>query len=165
MGGINTSAVDCSAFADSDSIEAGIENYIVNGLLPEGEIMIYYGWWAFGQYIWNLNTQSFINTMQAIIDCDVANEVGSKYGADFNDGQWAAFRAVMQEMFDVLDLWWHPALVIATMLPFPPFFHVFTACANLAWLVANVLLGLDRQAIAMAEYAALLGPPAEEEEE
>jgi len=165
MGGINTSAVECSAFADSDAINGAMKDYLVNGLIPEGEIMIYYGWWAFGQYVWNLNTQSFINTMQAIIDCGISEGVDSDFGQDFVDTKWTPFREAMQVEFDLMDLWWHPALVIATMLPFPPFFGAFTGIANLAWLVANVLLGLDRQALAMGWYAQLLGEGPEEEEE
>merc|ERR1712083_302127 len=88
MGGINTRPVDCASYADAAGVEADIDDYLLNGLIPEAEIMIYYSWYWWAMYVWNVNTQSFLMTMDAILNCEAAAD--SKYGADFKDGAWAS---------------------------------------------------------------------------
>ena len=38
------------------------------------------------------------------------------------------------------------------MLPYPPFFAWWTWLANIVWIIVNVILGLDRQAISINYY-------------
>ena len=128
--------------------------------------MIYFGWWAFGQYVWYLNSESYFNTIGAILDCAIANGVDSTFAnEDWMTNQWgAAFENYLIAEGEILGLWWHPALVIATMLPYPPFIWVWTYWAQIAWIVANVILGLDRQAMTLSIYAGWLGLGGGEEE-
>merc|ERR1719473_1235119 len=120
MGGINTRPVDCASYADAAGVEADIDDYLLNGLIPEAEIMIYYSWYWWAMYVWNVNTQSFLMTMDAILNCGVSGGVDSKYGQDWIDGTWTPQRARMQEIFDILDMWWAPWIMILFQLPWPP---------------------------------------------
>merc|ERR1712083_272941 len=163
MGGINTSAVECSAFTEADAIEGAIDTYIKDGLIPEGEIMIYYSWYWWAMYIWNLNTQSFLNTMQAILDCGVSGGVDSKFGQDWIDGTWTPQRARMQEIFDILDMWWAPWIMILFQLPWPPLFGLFSWAGSVGYLVCSILFMLDYQQIALGVYATWAGDGAGEE--
>jgi len=90
MGGISPRAVDCAEFSVADAIDTDFENYIINGLVPEAEIMIYYSWYWWAMYVWNVNTQLYFTTMQGILECAATNEIeDSKYGnTDYMEGTW-----------------------------------------------------------------------------
>ena len=114
MGGISTTAVDCGNYAEAEKIDADITAYIVEGLQPEGELFIYYSWYRWAMYVWNLNTQSYTNTIQAILDCGISGEVSDSVYAnqDYIDGKWNPGMERMQAIFDILDLWWAPWIMI-----------------------------------------------------
>merc|ERR1712032_195651 len=159
MGGVPVKPVDCTTYSDGEVVDADLYDYIKNGLIPEAEIMIYYGWHSFGQYIWYLNTSSYFNTMQMILDCSVQEGVDSQYAnEDWMTNMWGvAFLDYFVPEGEILGLWWHPAIVIATMLPYPPFFAWWTWLANIVWIIVNVIMGLDRQDISINYYMQWIG--------
>ena len=167
MGGINTSAVTCSAFESAADIDAEFENYIVNGLIPEAEVMIFYSWWWWAMYVWNLNTQSFFTTMGALLNCAKVNDMtdGKYANQDFIDGTWKDAVETMGAVFQNLDDWWVPYMVIGFQVPWPPLFLVFTWAGTVGYLIANIITMFSNQATALEVYAALLGPAEEVEEE
>ena len=75
MGGISTATVECSALTSADIIDSTITSYIKDGLIPEADEMVYYGWYWFAMYIWNLNVMSYVTKIEAIALCGIANGV------------------------------------------------------------------------------------------
>ena len=43
--------------------------------MSESEIFIYYAWFWWGMYIWNLNMQSYLTAIGNIIECGISNNV------------------------------------------------------------------------------------------
>ena len=90
MGGIPTRELNCLEFEVADAVDIDIDNYIMYGLMVEADEMIYFSWYWWAMYIWNLNTQAYINLIQDILDCGMTNNVeGSKYAnEDWINNVW-----------------------------------------------------------------------------
>ena len=110
MGGIATRPVVCSAYTSADAVDTDIENYIMNGVLPEAEYMLYYSWWFWAMYIWNLDLFNYVTAITEIMDCSIANGVeGTRYGnSEFYDAHWKPILALTADIFGTLDFWWFP---------------------------------------------------------
>merc|ERR1712226_144334 len=156
MGGVSTVPVDCAALTDAETIDATITSYIADGLVPEAEIMIYYGWYWWAMYIWHLNMWSYISKIEAIALCGVSNGVDD---ATFNE-EWMndTLYPTMMDYYDnvwfLTEYWWAAALLGWT---------------GIILIIVNVIFMLDFQAYAMEYNNRLLGLSAggdgEEEEE
>ena len=149
MGGIPTKEVKCSMYDSAENVDKDFEMYINEGILVDGEYMYFYSWHSFWMYVYNLNIQSYINTMGAILDCGLSNSVeGSKYAnADYYEKVWKVTRAAMQmELFDALDLWWFPLMFpLYYILPFSVYFLIIA----LWWVpVVGYTLGILTPTIA-----------------
>ena len=111
--------------------------------------MYFYSWHSFWMYVYNLNIQSYINTIEAILDCGLSNSVkGSKYAnADYYENVWKVTKAAMQmNVFDALDLWWFP-LMFPLYYIFP--FSVYIVIGFIWWVpVVGYILILLSLAIA-----------------
>ena len=84
MGGIETKPVTCKEFDNAQVVDSTIDDYIKNGIIFEAEEMMEYSWLAWGMYVWWINLINYIDTIQAILDCAISNNIeGSKYG-DFS---------------------------------------------------------------------------------
>ena len=111
MGGISTYAVDCANLPGD--AEEEITKFIKQGMQDETSIFWYYGWWSWGMYVYNLNMQSYYNTVEALALC-AGKEDWVGEGGDF-----AKAKASMTEvMWQWLDWAWHPALVAGIPLAF-----------------------------------------------
>ena len=118
MGGIATRPVVCSAYTSADAVDTDIENYILNGVLPEAEYMLYYSWWFWAMFIWNLDLFNYVTVITEIMDCSIANGVeGTRYGtSEFYDANWKPILALTAEIFATLDFWWFPIVYWAISL-------------------------------------------------
>ena len=122
MGGIETKEIYCRDFKTALDIDQEFEEVIYMGLIPETKEMVYYSWYWWFMYIWNINSQEYILMLEKIIDCGISGSIeGTKYGTvQYYENTWYPIRNHMQvKIFDVLDVWWHPAFVIVFTF-FPP---------------------------------------------
>ena len=119
--GVPTQAVECSAWTDSAVIEAEIDNILQNGMMAETEIMIYYSWYYWLMWVWNLNMHAYFDYISGIIACDIENGAGSKYGdqAWVDETMTPVIAEVFQPIWDIVDLFWAPYIA---MIPFAVYF-------------------------------------------
>jgi len=136
MGGVPTKDVVCSDYADAATIDAEVENYILNGLIPEVEEMITYGWAWWALYIWNLNTQNYTDKITMIIECGISGNIeDSVYGnSDWMENTWAPGMVVMQEIYDILNIFWFPVIVWSAS---------YTGIGFIAYTIASVIMMLE----------------------
>jgi len=133
MGGVPTVAVECSAFADAETIDSTITTYIVDGLIVENEEMVYYSWFWFGMYFWHLNMMSYIEKIEAIAQCGIANEVGSEnFGEDWmGETFYPTMQLYIDNVWYLTEIWW-----VTAFIGFFPYF---------GWvvLIINIIFMLD----------------------
>ena len=149
MGGIATEAVNCSDFGQATLVDSAIEKYIYNGLYVEANELPSIGWAHFALYTWSQNTQSYLETIDAIIVCAIGNGVtGSKYSdLQYVDEIWVPHLKKMQEeVFDTLDLWYNPAFTLASFLPtlVPVLGLPVLWVENIVWYIANLVVSSER---------------------
>ena len=84
--------------------------------------MTKYGWFAFTLYVWYWNTWNYTDKIDKIIECGLKNNVdGSRYAnPTYQRRTWAEVHYNFQEMYDVVSIWWHPAIwaMFSTFLAF-----------------------------------------------
>ena len=114
--GVPTQAVDCSAWTDGDAITAEVDNILQNGMYAETEIMIYYSWYYWLMWVWNLNMHAYFDYVTALAQCNETNGAGSDYGQSWLDETMAPVIAeTFQPIWDIVDLFWAPYIA---MIPF-----------------------------------------------
>ena len=114
MGGIPTHPVNCSHLTTADGIDKDIENYIRHGLIYEATESVYYAWLGWPYYIWYVNVYSYLDTINAIIDCGISNNVDdSMFGTtDFYENVWKGTLRAMDPMLGTLEIVWFPLMYI-----------------------------------------------------
>ena len=76
MGGIATKQVWCMNYKDDAFlIDKDIERYLDLGLKVEAAEMVYYSWFWWAMYIWNIHTQNYVNAIDSIMLCGISNDV------------------------------------------------------------------------------------------
>ena len=63
MGGIPVKPVVCTDYVDVDTINNDIDAYFTEGLFPEAEEMLMYGWLWSGMFFWSANISAYITTI------------------------------------------------------------------------------------------------------
>merc|ERR1712166_1374374 len=90
-------------------------------MYAETEIMIYYSWYYWLMWVWNLNMHAYFDYVTAIIACGISNGVDSKY----SNQDWVdtTLNVVIAENFapiwEWVDLIWAPYIA---MIPFAAYF-------------------------------------------
>ena len=90
-------------------------------------------------YWWNLDTQQYLNTLDSILDCGLKNNIeGSKFANKaYISNTWNPIRDSYQEIFDILDYWWHPMMHLG--------FSAIPVIGETAMTIANVVMMLEYQ--------------------
>merc|ERR1711953_990534 len=116
--GISTTPVVCSHYRSATDVDQDIENYIIHGILKDNEDMQSYSWAFWGLYVWYVEMEAYTNAITKIMDCAMSNNIqGTKYGNDrFYRGTWAGVMEYYQAEYDIVSLWWHPALYTLIVL-------------------------------------------------
>jgi len=108
--------------------------------MVEAEEMVYYSWALFFMYVWYVNTYSYTDKIGKIIDCGISNNVeGSRYATPyFKSETWNEIESRYQMIYDVVSIWWHPAVWMIFTIYIPIGF-------DLVFMIVSIVYMMDFQ--------------------
>ena len=141
MGGIPIKPFTCRDYTTAASIDKDFETYVMAGLMLEAEEMTKYSWFSFLMYLWNVDTQEYMTTLETVLDCGMTNKVvGSKFAnEEYMKGTFDVVKRKYEEIYEILDLWWHPMMVL---------FFAIIPLGDLGYLIASIVMMFDYQEVA-----------------
>ena len=79
-----------------------------------------------------------MKTLESVLDCGITNKVvGSKFAnKEYMQGTFNAIKTEYEAIYEILDLWWHPMMVL--------FFAIIPG-GDLGYLIASIYYMLEYQ--------------------